>query len=164
MATRNGQTPVTPQGGNGDDSVMPHIDFSAIPEMSPVPTGKYNATVVNATPGRSRASNSPKIDIRWKLDDGEFAGRLVFDTISFHPNAQWRAKKTLQAINPDVFDKSFNDAVDVNDLIGMSAVIQVVLDTQPGINDQTGEPYEPRNKVANVLPYGSQVTADTLPI
>lgn len=161
MATKAG-APSIPQGGSGDVA-MPHIDFTAVPDVSPVPAGRYNATIVSAVPGRSKTGNA-KIDVRWKVDDGEFAGRQVFDSISFHENALWRAKQTLRAINGDVFDKAFSGAVDVNDLITESAIIQVIIDQQEDIDPNTGDPYEPRNKVVKVFPYGSQVTMETLPV
>lgn len=141
---------------------MPHIDFTAVPDMKALDAGKYNASVVEAKPGRSKSSNSPKIDIRWKIDSGRHEGRMVYDTISFHPNALWRAKATLKAINPAAFPDEFSGGVDADDLIGQSAVIQLTIDENSGTDPQTGEPYAARNRVYKVYPYGTQVSDDDI--
>jgi hypothetical protein len=156
MANRNAAPSI-------DAGVMPHIDFTAIPDQSPIPAGRYNASIADAKPGKSKAGHA-KIDIRYKIEGSDHDGRLVFDTISFHPNAQWRAKQTLQAINPDVFGKQFAGQVDVTDLLGEDVVIHVIVDTDTGTDPQTGEERGPRNRVHKVMQSGSDVGLDDLPL
>jgi len=60
---------------------MPAIDFSEIKGLDPVPNGTYEAEIVYAQEGTS-GSGHPKIDLRWKILDGEYANRLVFEMTS----------------------------------------------------------------------------------
>lgn len=137
---------------------MPAIDFSDVPEIEPIPAGEYEAELTFAQAGFS-ASGNPKIDIRWTvaLETGE--QRLVFDTISFHPKALWRAKQTLQALG---FPKDFSGEVDPEALLNQTAVIVVAIDT--GRSDPaTGEPYPDRNRVVKIKPIARPVWGSTEP-
>lgn len=137
---------------------MPSIDFTTVEGLEPIEEGSYNATIVNAEVGMSK-QDQPKIDLRWKIDDGqEHAGRQIFDTLSFHPEALWRTKLALQALG---FANDFSGEVETEDLLNRSATIRVTIEPSTQIDPATGEPYPPRNRVTRVSPL-SQTAASLL--
>ena len=125
---------------------MPGIDFSQVEDLKPLPAGTYLATITEAKVGTSKAQN-PKIDLRWKIDEGEFEGRNIFDVLTFSANAMFRVKAVLTGLN---FPPDFNGEVLPDELIGKTAYIIVDIDEQTQMNDETGEPYPPRNRVKKV--------------
>jgi hypothetical protein len=128
---------------------MPAIDFSEIKDLDPVPNGQYDAEITYAQEGTS-ASGNPKIDLRWRILNGEYAGRMVFDTLAFHPNALFRVKNTLKALN---FPPNFSGEVSGADLIGLQATIVLVV--EDGGTSESGEAYGARNRVSKVRPLAS---------
>lgn len=135
---------------------MPAIDFSEVKGLDPIPEGVYSVEVVEATEGVSQSGN-PKIDVRYKVLDGEYEGRILFEVLSFHPNALWRAKKTLQNLG---FPADFNGEIDCEDLIGRLASALVVIEPSSGTDPDTGEPYPDRNRIKKLSPL--EMTADDL--
>lgn len=125
---------------------IPSIDFSDIPTMEPIPAGNYHAEIVFAEVGLSKKQNL-KIDLRWKIVGGAFDGRNVFDSLSFHPNALFRVKAVLSALG---WKKNFKGTIEAEDLIGREADIRVSIDVSTDIDEDTGEPYPPRNRVKAV--------------
>lgn len=133
--------------------MAPSIDFSSVQSLDPVPNGTYNAEIVHAEEGVSKAGH-PKMDLRWKITEGEHAGRQIFDSMSFHPSALWRTKATLQALG---FPETFNGELGAEDLVGREA--QLVVTLESGRTDPaTGEPYPDRNRITRVRPVGSSVS------
>lgn len=137
--------------------MSPSIDFTNVPSLDPVPDGVYQAEVVHAEEGMSKTGN-PKIDLRWKIVGGEFDGRQIFDTMSFHPDALWRTKLTLQGMG---FSKDFSGDVGASDLVGLTAELVVIKET--GRKDQaSGEDYPDRNKITRVRRQSGDVIANLL--
>ena len=125
--------------------MSPSIDFSDVKGFDPIPAGEYVGSVVYAQEGTSQSGN-PKIDIRWKIESGEFEGRQIFDTLSFHPNALFRVKQALQAFG---YEDDFSGEVDPSALIGETAALVVTIEQSNGV-DANGEPYKPRNSVKKI--------------
>lgn len=124
---------------------MPTINFAKVQGLEPLPAGSYTATITEATLGVSKANNE-KIDIKWKIEGGQYDGRIIFDTLTFTEKALFRVKATLQGLG---FAKDFKGDVKADDLIGRTAKIAVDIQAGNGI-DETGEPYQPRNRVKKV--------------
>jgi hypothetical protein len=122
------------------------IDFSDVPDLGPVPNGTYEASVVSAKPGVSN-SGYPKIDVAWKVEDGEYEGRQIFDTIAFHPNALPMTKRKLLNMG---FPEDFSGEIETEDLLGITAHLVVTVEQSTQINPDTGEPYDPRNKINRI--------------
>lgn len=120
-----------------DDSTEFSFDFSDV-KSDLIPEGDYNAEIVSAKSGKS-ASGFPKVDIRWKILDGEHANRQVFDTVSIHPNRALGLKKFLMAVGiSDGTSTRFSSG----DLVGKSATIHVGIE-----KPKEGTDYPERNKV-----------------
>lgn len=132
--------------------MSPVIDFSKEKGLEPVPEGQYSLQITKAVYGESKKGH-PKIDVQWKIQEGEFANRVIFDTLSFHPNATWRAKTHLKNLGLDV-----SGEVELEDLpemlLGSSAVVEVGIQEEDTsqINSETQEPYPARNRIAKILP------------
>jgi hypothetical protein len=124
---------------------MPTINFAKVQGLEPLPAGTYTATIIKADLGVSKASNE-KIDIQWKIEGGTYDGRVIFDTLTFTEKALFRVKATLQGLG---FPKDFKGDVKAEDLLGRTAKLTVDIQAGNGI-DETGEPYQPRNRVKKV--------------
>ena len=124
---------------------MPVIDFSDVKGLEPIPAGEYLATIVHAEEKVSSAGND-MINLRWKVEEEEFEGRIVFDSMVFTTAALFRVKNTLRGLG---FPKSFQGEVIPEDLIGKSATIVVDIEQSTEVDDD-GELYPPRNRVKKV--------------
>lgn len=130
---------------------MPTINFANVQSLDPVPTGSYTATIVKAEQGISKAGNE-KIDLQWRIEGGAHDGRVIFDTLTFTEKALFRVKATLQGLG---FPKDFKGNVNAEDLIGRTAKITVDIQAGTG-TDETGEPYQPRNRIKKVAIMGAR--------
>lgn len=135
---------------------MPAINFSDVKGLEPIPDGVYEGTITYAEEGTSGAGY-PKIEIRWKVELPDGTPRLVFDTLAFHPDALWRTKITLRALD---FPPDFSGDVTPEDLLGKSAMLTVGL-RKGAIDEASGEAYPDRNRVVKVKPLASAVNAGT---
>jgi len=126
--------------------MSPSIDFSTVKGLEPLPVGVYNATIVKAEEGTSQKGNT-KIDLQWRVDGGPFDGRIVFDTLTFTEKAMFRVKNTLLAVG---FKKNFSGDVKAEALVGKSAKLTLDIQAGEGVDETTGEPYAPRNRVKKI--------------
>lgn len=131
--------------------MAPAIDFSEVKGLEPIPAGNYTATIIKATVGKSQQGND-KIDLQWKIEGGDYDGRIVFDTLTFTPKSLYRVKQTLTALD---FPKDFAGEVTPDDLEAKSADITVDIEASTMTDETTGEPYPPRNRVKKVRAVGS---------
>lgn len=126
----------------------PTIDFSTVKGLEPIPVAAYTATIVQADETTSKAGNT-MINIQWKVSGGKYDGRIIFDSWVFTEKTLYRVKANMIALG---FPKTFKGAVDPNLLVGKSATIIVEIEQSSQIDDSTGEPYPPRNRVRRVKP------------
>lgn len=124
---------------------MPSINFAKVTTLEPLPAGNYTATIVKADLGTSKAGNE-KIDLQWKIEGGQYDGRVIFDTLTFTEKALFRVKATLQGLG---FPKDFRGEVRPGDLVGKTAKLTVDIQAGNGV-DESGEPYQARNRVKKV--------------
>lgn len=125
---------------------MPIIDFSEVPGIEPVPEGNYLCEIVHAENAVSKAGFD-KIALRWKVLEGEFTNKLIFQDLPFHPNAVWRTKQVLLAVG---YDAKFAGEVDPESLLGSIGMLTVNIRTSEEVNPDTGELYDPQNNVVKV--------------
>ncbi len=138
--------------------MSPSIDFSQVEDLKPIPEGVYLATVTAAKAGKSKAGND-KIDITWKVEEGEFEGRNIFDTMTFTEKSMYRVKATLLGLG---FDETFSGEIVPDDLVGKTASIVVTIEQNEGqVDPDTGEPYSPRNRVKKVKPVSAATGGKT---
>jgi hypothetical protein len=104
--------------------------------------------VKEAKEGTSNSGND-KIDLQWLIEEGDHAERIIFDTLVWHPKALFRIKQTLIAFG---YEADFAGAVEAEELIGQTALLIIDIESSTQIDEATGEPYPPRNRVKRVLP------------
>jgi hypothetical protein len=127
---------------------MPQIDFTQVKGQELLPDGVYLVKAVHAEEGLS-AQQQPKIDLRWEvIAPEEHNGRIIFDSLSFHPDALWRTKMALTALG---FDENFNGEITANDILGREAAVSVGVE-KGKINPENNEAYPDRNRVRKVMP------------
>lgn len=83
---------------------MPKIDFHDVAEVSdfaPVPDGEYHCQLVDVEQDVTRTGDE-MWKLRWQIEGGEHAGRLLFDNLIFSPRALPRVKLICAACGLDV--------------------------------------------------------------
>lgn len=133
------------------------FDFSQVADTTLIPPGTYTAELVAVKPGKSGAGH-PKWDVRWKIssEDPAIDGRLVFDTVSFHPERMIAVKRFFAALGCDV---SGQLKIMISDVLFKSARVTVGIEDARVVN---GTEYEARNRVNRVKPLGENASVDEL--
>jgi hypothetical protein len=126
------------------------IDFTQVAGIEPLPDGWYNVSIAEVKPGVSKQGH-PKMDLQLIVEDGEYAGRRIFDTLSFHPQALWRTKAVMVAFG---YAEDFSGAIEPGDMVGRVAEIRIAIE-QGAIDPSTNEPYPARNRVKQARASGS---------
>jgi len=125
--------------------MSPSIDFSDVKGLEPIPVGDYLCSLVAAEETVSKAGNE-MINLRWKVEEDEFEGRIIFDAMVFTEAAMFRVKQTLRGLG---FPKNFAGEIDVEGLVGRTAMLLIDIENSTQTDDD-GDPYPPRNRVKKV--------------
>jgi hypothetical protein len=128
------------------------IDFTKIHDSNKVPDGDYLALVTFSEPDISKAGHK-KINLRWKITDGDYEGVVLFDNMSFAPGALWRTQQSLIGCGfPEDYAGSVRDIA--LEMLNVEALISVKTDTKPStqIDPATGEPYPQRPRIIRIRP------------
>ncbi len=83
---------------------MPRINFAtidAIANFAPLPDGEYPSILSDIETDVTRAGD-PMWKLRWTVEGGEFAGRLLFDNLVFSAKALPRVKLICESCGLDV--------------------------------------------------------------
>ena len=86
---------------------MPRVDFARIQgrrSFTPLPEGTYPCRLVDVDESTTR-SGDPMWKLTWRVLDGEYRGRRIFDTISFSERALKRTQHVLFVLGLDVGGK-----------------------------------------------------------
>jgi len=106
-------------------------DVAATPDFKVADPGQYTLEIKTAKQGVSKAGNT-KIDLRLTIiEDDEFAGVSVFDTITITPEALFRLKQYALATGVEI-GQEFDPQDFVNEQV------TAVLDVEP-VKNQAGE-------------------------
>lgn len=135
------------------------IDFGAIDDNPLIPNQEYVlAKIVYAVPGMSKSTPpSPKIDIRWRLMDGPYEGRQIFDSFSFHPNAVGISKRRLKQLGmPEAYKGTLQQLCE-GVLIDTEAYVDVT--TQKGGAGPNGQVYDDKNVVRKIHGLATELEA-----
>jgi hypothetical protein len=126
---------------------MPVIDFSDVKGLEPIPDDRYRLEIASAKEGLAE-SGYEKIDLQCKVMKGKYENRVVFETLSWHPNAMPFTKKKLIGLG---FDPDFAGDVGADDLVGRVFEADVKIEPSRGVDDN-GDPYPDRNKITRFYP------------
>lgn len=83
---------------------MPKIDFNKVDDVqdySPIPEGKYLCTVENVEEARTQYQDE-MWKLRFRVADGKYAGRIIFDNMVFSEAALKRVKLICSRLGIDV--------------------------------------------------------------
>lgn len=129
--------------GVPDADGVVEVDFSQAQSLEPLPDGGYMVQCTACKGGVSKAG-FPKWDWQWKVIDGQYSNRIIFDSISFHPKALGRTKTILKQLGFNVEGRQRVNPASAVNLTAMARVgVQVSTQTDP----ETGELYPPRNRI-----------------
>jgi len=79
-----------------DDDLV--VDFSNVKSgFETIPKGIYSAYIFDVVKGMS-ANSLPKLDITFKISEGEYKGRQLWIHPSLSPKSLWKIKKYLVAV------------------------------------------------------------------
>jgi len=89
-----------------------HVDFSGVKSGgATIPDGRYAAKVTAVEQKEGKESGEPYVELTWEVTSQKCSGREVkFDNYSLQPQALWRLKGLLEALEIDVPD----DEMDVD--------------------------------------------------
>lgn len=129
---------------------MPRVDFPTIADtndFAPLPDGEYVCVLTDIEVDRTRVGDE-MWKLRWTVQDGEFAGRLLFDNLVFSQRALSRVKLVCCVCGVDT-----SSAVDLQPdmLLDKRAVVSTF---QEEYSDEQG-----RTKIANRVPFEGYAAA-----
>jgi len=126
--------------------------------LVPVPAGIYMCTIVEQEQKPTAKGDAAYLAITWQITEGEFTGRKVFERLNLwnaNPTAVEMANGTLSAILRATGKIRVGDS---SELLGQSCKVEVSL-RGAETNKQTGEVYEPQNRIkAYHSPTGQPLT------
>lgn len=80
----------------------PRVDFSTVPDgFEPVPEGVYEARKTGHELKDSKSSEFQYYSVEYTIDEGEYAGRKLWDNYSMNPKSLFAMKKALVACGVD---------------------------------------------------------------
>lgn len=84
-----------------------NVDFSDVPDgFETLPAGEYAVVIQKVVLRDSQRSDYPYLNFTLEVTEpGDFEGRLLWHTSSFHPKAMWRMKEVFE--NLGIVDEKF---------------------------------------------------------
>lgn len=123
---------------------MPEIDFDKVEDVqdyTPVPQGKYRCKLIDVEKS-STQFNDEMWNLRFQILDGEHAGRMIFDRISFSEAGMKRVKFVASRLG---FKAEGRQSLEPEMILGRSCVLNVL------IEEYTDD--EGKHKKRNVVPF-----------
>lgn len=98
--------------------------------FEPVPAGNYGVSIVKAEQKLAKSSGKPMIAVQYRVSEPEeHEGRILFDNFSLQPQALWKLKTILEALDwPGVDEDGLEFTAD--ELLGAELVVSVI--QEPG--------------------------------
>jgi hypothetical protein len=107
------------------------VNLTEVQEMKfeNVPKGNYLAEIDEATFGMSQQSGNPMITLKWKIVEGEYAGRTLNQFLSFSPRALPGTKTLVGRIDAALINQAWKpkELCDTGYFLGKQAKIRVDL-------------------------------------
>lgn len=114
----------------GGKSRTVSVDFEGVEAGGRAcPDGTYEAEITSAVEEESSSGND-MIVAKWKILSGKGKGAVIWDNLSLVPQALWRLKGLLEALEVEVPDGSMD--LDLDDLIGQKSTVEVTNEDYDG--------------------------------
>jgi hypothetical protein len=84
--------------GQGDDFRNNWNNTTAADDFAPLPPGKYLCRIINGEPGKSKKKGTPSYRLTFKVKEGDYAGRNLWDDLWLTPAALPGTKRDLAKI------------------------------------------------------------------
>lgn len=121
------------------------------PEFKPLPSDAYNVVVDEAKADKSKKKED-MVTITWKVVDGDYKGRLLWDRILWNDSLIWKLQNVLIAggleelaededLSMAGYIKALNDGLKVTVYVEQSTY-----DGNPSNNIKTYRPFEGENE------------------
>lgn len=111
-----------------------------------LPKAVYNVVISEIEYKLSQASGKPMWAMVLEVTDGEYAGRKLFNNMSFSDKALPYTKRTLAKIAPQVLTSAFDP--EDSDILNVFQGMELRARTKIGKNEQG----EQRSEIADLLP------------
>lgn len=119
------------------------IDFSDVEGLKPMEAQRA-AFEIEAADAVISQSGYPNVRVTLRLTEPDgVEGRKVYDNFSFHTNALNFTKSKLVPLGLGDFSGSADELAE--ELIGVDGIVAVGIEDSGKLNEETGEPYPPRN-------------------
>jgi hypothetical protein len=81
------------------------LDFAGVKSGGTIPDGRYKAKIIEVSQEEGQDSGEPYMSLTWEITSEKRNGREVrFDNYSLQPQALWRVKSLLEAMEVEVPD------------------------------------------------------------
>lgn len=129
----------------GDEGIILDLDAIEAATSELIPAGIYNAVIEELEYKLSASSQQPMWAMVVTIIDEEYAGRKLYDNLSFSPKALPITKKTLLNLCPEKVTSTFSpkNIAAEGDLIGLNVQIKTAI-----TKDKDGEK---RTKIKNIV-------------
>lgn len=136
--------------------MSPKVDWGQATEVEfePLPNGMYEARLTGFEESDGAGpSGYPYFNLEWTVDDGEFQGRKVWNTLSLSPKALFMGKRVLLALGADEGDVSPGSDRDIEDMLDelTGNPVRLVLKQRRWTDPDTDET-KIQNDIKRVLP------------
>ena len=113
-------------------------------DFSPLPEGKYQATVLTATLKHTKAGTGQYIDIQWSITGPSHANRRIFDMLNIKNPSQAAENIGRRQLGELLRVAGIPVIRDTDQLIGVAATITLKIRKQAGYKDSNSVTrYEP---------------------
>jgi hypothetical protein len=132
------------------------VDLTQVKEIEALPAGDYKCSVSKADLTASkRTVGNTNMALEYTVQDGEYHGRIIFDTLSLAEKALWRVKDFITCLGMQPSATGFK----TEDLLGQMLIVGVIQEprmTQDAVTGQlTVVEGKSRNKVTGYKRYAS---------
>lgn len=122
------------------------VDFTGVETGGfDVPDGLYVLAVSTVTQKKSQGAGNLYLSWEFKVDEGKYKGRKVWDNTSLQPQALWKLRGLFENMGMDVEDGEFE--VDLEELQGQLVGAEVVNEKYQGKDKPRIASYLPADEV-----------------
>lgn len=122
------------------------VDFTGVEAGGfDVPDGAYVLAVSTVVQKKGQETGQPYLSWEFKVDEGKYKGRKVWDNTSLQPQALWKLRSLLECMGMDIEDGEFE--LDLSDFEGQKVGAEVANEKYQGKNKPRIVGYMPEEDV-----------------
>ena len=122
------------------------VDFTGVETGGfDVPDGAYALAVAVVTQKKGQDTGQPYLSWEFKVDDGKYKGRKIWDNTSLQPQALWKLRSLLECMGMAIEDGEFE--LDLSDFAGQIVGAEIANEKYQGKNKPRVVGYMPPDEV-----------------